>query len=50
MVRMIMEMVGNRAQLNPYQPKRQTEQVTTPQERRPEGILVGTPSLQHLYL
>jgi len=46
MVRMIMEMVGNRSFTLT---KRQKKQVTTPQERRPKGICPGTSSL-HLYL
>jgi len=35
---------------SPYHRQRQTEQVTTPQERRPTEIRPGNPSLQHLHL
>jgi len=41
---------GCQSQLHPYHRKRQKEQVTTTQERRPTGICPGTPSLQHLHL
>jgi len=48
---MIMETVEwQLSQLQSYNRKRQTEQVTTPQEWRPTGIRHGTSSLQHQHL
>ena len=41
---------GWQPQLHPFHRQRQTEQVTTPQEWRPTGIGLGTPSLRHLHL
>jgi len=48
MVRLIMELTGNRS-FTLYHRQRQTEQVTTPPEQRPTGIRPVTPS-QHLHL
>ena len=45
MVRLIMELVGNRSFT-----LTKSKQVTTFQERRPTGICPGTPSLRYLYL
>ena len=48
---MIMETVEwQLSQLQSHNRKRQTEQVTTPQEWRPTGIRHGTSSLQHQHL
>jgi len=48
-VRMIMEMFVN-GSFTLTTENGKEEQVTTPQERRPTGICLGTPSLQHLHL
>jgi len=45
MIRMIVELVGNRTfTLTTGHRRRQTEQITPPQERRPTGIRPGIPS------